>query len=135
MTGRPGFGGNDQALSIAGVVAIYTGRGRKRKLVGFEIDYRAPIDGSTGYDPSNYVITETVRQRRKLVGRRVGLVTGPGSAANSVRLTLIGKHPFALGGNLVIRSSPPSGIIGANGNYFAGGDKMITILKNVKGIV
>lgn len=121
-------------LSIVRVVALYTRRGRRKKLIGFEVDFGSPLDSSTALNAANYSITETLRRGRRTRARRVRVQPRYGANTDDVQLIMIGRHPFALGGRLVVSSSPVAGVAGTARNYLASGSATFTILRNGRGI-
>jgi hypothetical protein len=123
-----------EALTIVGVVPLESIRGRRHKLIGFEVIYSSSIDASGALDSSNYVINETVRMGRRRFGRRIALRTGWGTSPNRVDLILVGRHPFRFGGSLVVSSTPASGTAGVNGSVLLEGALDFTILPRARGV-
>jgi hypothetical protein len=121
-------------LSIVRVVAIYSRRGRRKKLIGFEVDFGSPLDGSTALNAANYTITETLGRAGRIRARRVRLRPRFGANTDDVRLIIAGNHPFAHGGRLVVSSSPVGGVSGTARNFLAGGGATFTILRSGKGV-
>lgn len=121
-------------LSIVRVFALYSGRRRQKKLIGFEVDFGSPLDASTALSAANYTITETVGRGRRIRARRVRLQPRFGANTNDVRLIIAGRHSFAHGGRLVVNSSPVAGVSGTARNFLAGGGDTFTILKHGKGV-
>jgi hypothetical protein len=99
--GNPGGGGgstdgaggvvSSPALFLAGERRLTTGRGRKKTIVGFELDFSAPLDPGVAGSPARYQVTQPGRTRhsaRKLIPV---LTASLGPGGTSVVLVL-GKY-------------------------------------------
>ena len=99
---------------------LMTGRGRRRRVVGFELDFSKSLDPATAQNLANYVLTQTVKRRRQTILQRMGFQVVYNDATRSVSLMLTGRAKFAQGGQLVVEAGPPDGITDTTGTYLDG---------------
>jgi hypothetical protein len=87
--GTPIGSGSAPALVLTGERRLTTGRGRRKMIVGFELDFSAPLDPESAGSPGAYQVTQPGRTRRtprKLIPVLAATLPSPG--ASSVTLTL-----------------------------------------------
>jgi hypothetical protein len=106
--GGDGGGGGTVTVGVPAIVLtgerrLVTGRGRKRTIVGIELDFSARLDASVAANPAVYQVTQPGRKRlsaRKVVpvlaaslgpgGASVALVLGKYDKAKPLALTVVG---------------------------------------------
>jgi hypothetical protein len=103
----------------------------KPVLVGFMIDYSAPMNPSTAGLASNYQMTATLTKKvkKKTVTSHtpVAVTAAYNAANNSVTLTIQGKQTFADGGDLTVIYAPPGGVSSAAGVPLSASDGAFSI--------
>ncbi len=110
----------------------------KPVFVGFALDYSTAMNSATAGLPSNYQVTFTTTQRGK---KKHGTVQEPvdfrptySASSNSVTLTIVGKQKFAMGGQITVNATPPSGVSSATGDFLAANDTVFVILPKASGV-
>jgi hypothetical protein len=73
---------------------LEAGRGRKQVIVGFELDFSAPLDANLAGNPARYQVTQPGRSRRSARKAVPVLTASLGPAGTSVVLVL-GKYDKA----------------------------------------
>jgi plastocyanin len=53
-----------QAPTLTGEQRLFSGRGRRQRLIGFELRFSAPLDGAVASDVSHYQVVQPGRNRR-----------------------------------------------------------------------
>jgi len=77
-----------QAPTLTGEQRLFSGRGRRQKLIGFELRFSAPLNGAVASDASHYQVVQpgrTMRSRPTAVRTQAALYN---VVNNSVTLTL-----------------------------------------------
>ncbi len=101
----------------------FAGKGRRRRVVGYELDFSTAMDPARAASPANYTLTQFQRRGRRLVAQPVGVRAAYDATAHSVILTLAGRPKFAAGGRLVVVARPPTGLTNATGAPLDGGNQ------------
>jgi sugar lactone lactonase YvrE len=108
----------------------------KKIFSGFKIQYSLAMDATSVGNRSNYHVEATTIKGNK--NKRVTSVTPVRFKANydpssdSVTLTIIGKNPFALGGQISIVGSPPNGVRSQAGAFLSSSEVVLLIGKNAQ---
>jgi hypothetical protein len=110
----------DVAPTIVAEKVLYTGKGRHKRVVGFELDFSKVLDPARAMQVANYTMTQTLRHGRTPVTRAVGFKLTYNAAADAVAVTLTGKSTFTGGGKLVVNAQSPDGITDPLGDYLDG---------------
>ncbi len=120
---------------------LYVGRGRRRRVVGFALDFSAALDPARATNLANYALTQLQRRGGRLTALAVTFRVAYDPTTHEVTLTLLGKPRFAAGGKLVVAARPPTGLTNATGAPLDGGnlgtfgtDATFLIARNGKGI-
>jgi streptogramin lyase len=100
---------------------LFAGKGRRRHVVGIELDYSAAMDPTRVVSMANYTLTQFQRKGRQLVTQPMAYQAAYNATAHSVTLTLAGNPKFAAGGRLVVVGVPTGGITDATGVPLDGG--------------
>jgi len=108
---------------IAAEKILYAGKGRRRHVVGFELDFSKALDAGRAANVANYTLTQSLRKHRALVAQPLGLQVTYSPTAKSVTLMLTGKARFAAGGGLVVSAQSPAGVTDTGGVYLDGGNQ------------
>jgi streptogramin lyase len=108
--------------TIAAETVLFAGKGRHRRVVGYELDFSTAMDPDRAASTANYILTQLRRRGRQLVARPVGVRAAYDAAAHTVTLTLAGRPVFARGGELVVVAAPPGGLADVAGTPLDGGD-------------
>jgi uncharacterized repeat protein (TIGR01451 family) len=98
-----GGGTNSSAATYLGKQRLYSGKGAKRKLTGFQLNFSAPLDLASASSRTHYQLSQTGRTKRavakaiplKLIrasadGLTVSLTPGKYDAKKPLRLTITG---------------------------------------------
>jgi virginiamycin B lyase len=101
---------------------ITIGQRRRRRVVGFELDFSKPLDAARASNVANYMLTQTNRHGRTLATQAVNAQATYSAATHSVMITLMGKVKFAAGGRLVVNAQAPNGITDTSGAFLDGGN-------------
>jgi virginiamycin B lyase len=108
---------------IVGEKVLYAGKGRRRHVVGFELDFSKSLDATRAENVANYTLTQSLRRRRALVAQPLSLQAAYNAMSRSVTLMLTGRARFAAGGRLVVSAQSPAGVTDAGGVYLDGGNQ------------
>ncbi len=108
--------------TIAAETVLFAGKGRHRRIVGYELDFSTAMDPARAASAADYILTQFRRRGRQLVARPVGVRASYDAAAHAVTLTLAGRPVFARGGELVVVAVPPGGLADAAGTLLDGGN-------------
>jgi streptogramin lyase len=116
-------------------------RGRplgKKTLSGFTIRYSVAMDPMSAENHANYTVAATTIKRKKNKPREsltpVNFNATYDPSNDLVTLTIIGKNPFAMGGQITIVGSPPNGVRSQAGAFLGSSDIVLSVGKNAKGI-
>ncbi len=109
--------------TIAAEKVLFAGKGRHRRVVGYELDFSAALDPARATSLADYELTQTLRHGRKVIARPVAFGAAYDASARSVTLTLAGRPKFTKGGRLVVVAAPPGGIASAAGVALDGGNQ------------
>jgi hypothetical protein len=112
--------GATAAPVITGEQIRLAGKSSHHRVVGFELSFSEPLNAARAKNAANYIVTQTVKHRRKTVTQRVKLRVEFKPGADTVSLVLSSRASFALGGQLVVNASSPSGISNTSGVYLDG---------------
>ena len=107
----------------------------KPVFAGFKIVFSTAMNPSTTGSAHNYTVDYIVKKKvkRKPVVKQLNVSPRYNQSNNTVRLTIIGKKPFKLGGQITINASPTNGVSSAAG-VLLGGNTVFHILPNGKTI-
>jgi hypothetical protein len=111
--------------TIVSEKAILVGRGRRRRVVGYELDFSTAMDPTRAASPTNYKLSQFQGRGRQLVAQTVAFQAAYDATAHHVTLTLVGRPKFARGGQLVVVAQPPDGITDAAGAPLDAGNRGI----------
>ena len=120
---------------------LTTGKGKHKHLAGFQLFFTAALDPATAGNAANYTVTQTVKHGRKTKAKPVRAHALYNLSSNSVSLSLAGKPPFALGGQIVVNAAPggildTSGIaLDGNGDGIPGGNAVFMVLPKARNVV
>ncbi len=89
---------------VGGEKLITVGKGRKKKLSGFEIAFNQPI-ASTTQSALGYSITQLVKKGRKITPLKVSFSTRYDPSGRFVDLLVAGSPKFLLGGQIALNAS------------------------------
>jgi streptogramin lyase len=103
--------------------ALFAGKGRRRHVVGFELDFSTAMDPARATSLANYLLTQSQRRGRQINTLPVGFQVAYDATAHSVTLTLAGTPRFAQGGKLVVVARPPGGLTDPAGAPLDGGNQ------------
>jgi hypothetical protein len=109
----------------------------KKIFSGFAIQYSLAMDPTTVANRSNYDMEATTIKRNK--NKKITTLTPVKFKASyepsidTVTLTIIGKNPFASGGQITILASPPTGVRSQAGVYLSS-NVVLRIANNAKKI-
>jgi hypothetical protein len=134
------------SVTIVGEQILTAGKRKHHRLVGFEILFSAALDPNRAQDAGNYTVTQTmirmVKHHRTTVAQPIPIRVMYDAATHPVSLMLASKAPFAKGGQIVVKGSPPAGLTGTAGEYLdgsgagvPGSDGNCTILPKGRGVV
>ena len=102
--------------------AILAGKGRHKRVVGYELDFSTAMDPTLAASVAEYTLTQTRRRGRQLLNLPVTFQAAYDATAHSVTLTLSGKAKFAQGGKLMVAGVHPGGLTSATGVPLDGGN-------------
>ena len=111
----------DPPPTIVAEKVLFAGKGRHRRVVGYELDFSSAMDPTRAASAAEYALTQGVRHGRQLVARAVAVQAAYDARAHVVTLTLAGRPQFARGGKLVVSGTPPGGLTDASGVPLDGG--------------
>ncbi len=111
---------NTEPPTVASERVLTAGKGGHSRVKGFELTFSEALKSSRARDSSNYIVIQTLPQGWQTVSQRVKLKAEYSNASHSVSLILSGRPTFALGGELTVIATAPSGITSAQGVYLDG---------------
>jgi hypothetical protein len=116
-----------------------SGKGKRKKFIGFTIQFSAALDPGRAQNAANYTITETTKRGKKVTNKPVGLQASYNASTHTVILTISGTHQFASGGKIIVNGSAPSGLTDTSGQFLNGGgaagsNAVFTIQTKAKGL-
>jgi streptogramin lyase len=114
----------DVAPTIVAEKILYTGKGRRKHVVGFELDFSKALNPTQAQNVANYAVTQTAKIHGKPGGKAVALASAVYNAAtHAVTLTISGNAPFLTGGQIVVNGTSPLGVIDTLGDLLDGTGK------------
>ena len=113
---------SSQPPEIVAEQVLTTGKGKHKKVVGFQLVFNAPLDAATAQNTANYVVTQTMKRGREKAARAIHVRAAYQSSTSTVSVRFAGKPQFAQGGQLVVNASGPAGIKSATGVSLDGND-------------
>jgi hypothetical protein len=128
--------GGAPAAGAGGIIrerVLTGGRGKKKHLVGFELDFGSALDPSRASIAANYAVTQTIGHGRKRVTQPVPFTAQYDPRSHAVSLLLSSPASFAHGGRIVVNAAPPSGITDASGVPLTG-TTVFVILPNARSV-
>src|SRR6185437_449109 len=102
------------------------GKGRHKRLVGYELDFSAAMDPAGAASAASYALVQFRRRHHRLIAQPVGFRAAYDAAAHRVTLTLSGRPKFAAGGKLMVIGGAPGGLDDAAGTPLDGGGATFT---------
>jgi hypothetical protein len=119
---------------------LVAGRGRRKHVVGYELDFSTAMDPTRAASVADYTLTQFQRRGRQQITQPVAFQAAYDATAHSVTLTLAGKPKFAQGGKLVVAGVPPGDLTDATGVPLDGGNQGVigddgTFVISRKGLV
>ena len=108
------------APTIVAEKILYAGKGRRKHVVGFEIDFSKALDPTRAQNVANFIVTQTSRAGAKSVSLMSSVYS---AATHAVTLTIAGKAPFVTGGQIVVNAMSPLGIADTLGDLLDGTGK------------
>jgi hypothetical protein len=112
--------GSSTSSPIVAERVLIAGKGPRKHVIGFQLEFGAALDPSRAGDPANYAVTRTVRRGRRLVAQAVKVTPRYDPGSNAVTLLVSGQAAFPRGGRIFVKASPPSGITNTLGGSFGG---------------
>jgi hypothetical protein len=97
----------------------------KATLVGFLLDFSAPLNAASALSLSNYSVLALAKKGRKLVSQVIRFQPVYNAATQSVSLMLFGNQTFLKGGKITVIAAPPSGITNTSGVFLDGNNEGI----------
>ena len=129
------------APRITGEWIMTSSKGGHTRIAGFGLTFSEPLQASRARDAANYVVTQTVRHRRKTVAQRIKLRPRYQPESDTVSLILTGRPSFASGGRILVNGSSPKGIARTSGVFLdgsgdgaSGSDAVFVILPGGQGL-
>jgi streptogramin lyase len=113
----------DVPPTIVAEAPILAGKGRHKRVIGYELDFSTAMDPNRAASVVDYSLVQFQRRGRPLVTRPVTFQAAYDATAHRVALTLSGKPKFARGGKLVVVGVPPGGLTDAAGAPLDGGNQ------------
>ena len=114
--------------TLVGDHAITAGRGKHKHVIGFQLDFSAPLDAQVAEDPAHYAVVRQVKHGNKRVSHRVAIKAVYDPATHSVQLLFKGRPKLTMGGRIVV--SPQS-----SGGIAVSAATTIVILPGARGLV
>ncbi|MHB1562250.1 MAG: Vgb family protein, partial [Isosphaeraceae bacterium] len=109
------------APTIVAEKAMYVGKGRRRHLVGFQLNFSKPLAAAPAQFLANYTVTQTMKRRGAAHGKAIRLASAVyDGATESVLLTIAGKAAFLGGGTIVVNAGSPGGLTDTAGEPLDG---------------
>ena len=102
---------------------IFAGKGRHKRVVGYELDFSTAMDPTRAASIVNYTLSQFQRRGGQLVSSPVAFMAAYDATAHDVTLTLVGKPRFVKGGKLVVVAQPPGGLTNTAGAPLDGGNQ------------
>ncbi len=102
---------------------IFAGKGKHKRVVGYELDFSTAMDPTRAASVVNYTLVQFQRHGGKLASSPVSFMAAYDVAARDVTLTLVGKPKFVKGGKLVVVAQPPGGLTNTAGAPLDGGNQ------------
>ena len=118
----------------ASVVMTPKTKKKKAAFSGFNIQFSAPMNLATVSQIANYQLEATTIKKKvtRLVPAKFSATYN--QSTNTVTLTIIGKNPFAKGGQLTIVNSQPNGVSSQAGAFLSSSFLSFNISANAKAI-
>jgi hypothetical protein len=120
------------AAGAGGIIrerVLTNGRGKKKHLDGFELDFGSALDPSRASNAANYALTQTIGRGRKLVAQPLKFTAVYDRNSHAVSLLLTSPAAFAHGGRIIVNTAPPSGITDASGVPLTGNTVFVILSK------
>jgi hypothetical protein len=105
---------------IIGEHALTVGKGKHKRVIGFELEFSVPIDRSGAANAANYTVVEYHKHGRQTIPQHLRFKARYDPSHNAVKLVLPGKPRFAQGGQIVVQTTSTSGITNLSSAYPAG---------------
>jgi hypothetical protein len=121
-------------LAITGERVLTGGRGRRKRVLGFELFFNTALNPASASNPAVYTLTQNFRRGRRTTTQQVAFQAAYDPSTTSVNLYLLGSAQFIGGGQIVVSAEPPSEITDTFGNSFTG-HIVFTILPRAQGVV
>jgi hypothetical protein len=122
------------APTVLGATVAMTPKTKKKKAAfsGFSIRFSAPMNLATVSQIANYQLEATTIKKKvtRLVPAKFSATYN--QSTNTVTLTIIGKNPFAKGGQLTIVNSQPNGVSSQAGAFLSSSSLSFKISANAK---
>ncbi len=106
--------------TITSEEVLMKGKGKQKRLSGFELFFSAPLVPSRAENAANFVVTQTLKHGKKKNAQPVSVRVVYDAVSQTVSLTLAGKPAFTLGGQIVVNASALSGITDLAGTALDG---------------
>ena len=109
--------------TIVAEKAIFAGKGRRKRVVGYELDFSTAMDPTLAASVADYTLTQSQRRGRQLLSLPVALRASYDATAHSVTLTLArANRSSRRGASWWSSASPPGGLADAAGVPLDGGN-------------
>ena len=115
--GTPAPGGSSsqtsdsQALALptlTGKQLVTTGKGKHKHVIGFQLNFNAPLNAAAAQDASDYTVVQHTKHGHKTISRPVAFRAVYNASSDSVQLLLKGRPKFAQGGKIVVNPTSPA---------------------------
>jgi hypothetical protein len=120
---------------------VTTGKGKHKEVIGFQLNFNAPLNAAAAQDPSNYTVVQQTKHGHKTVSRPVAFRAVYDASSDSVQLLLKGRAKFAKGGQIVVNPTSPGAMADTSGGSLTSEDgntpmatTTFTVLPGARGV-
>jgi streptogramin lyase len=119
VTGSQTPSGGSLTPVITSEQIVTAGKGKRAHAAAIVLHFNTALLASRARALRNYTVVRYTRRGSSLIAHPVAVRAAYNSTAQTVKLTLVGNPRFALGGELVVSTSPKSGIEDIEGTPLA----------------
>ena len=102
--------------TVTGERVVRAGKGNHAHIKGFELTFSEALNSARARNQANFIVMQNLEDG----GQTVKLKATYHRASHSVSLTLAGSPAFALGGEITVIATAPSGVTSTSGVYLDG---------------